>query len=60
MERTQKTLKLSNVEKLTNGLNPTFKNWKLMIRDKLTINWDHFDGELAKMFYVYSRTAGDI
>jgi hypothetical protein len=31
-------LKLFNIEKLNNGLNLTFENWKLIIRDKLTIN----------------------
>ena len=36
-----------------------FEYWEVEMTSKLHINADHFDGELAKMAYVFSRTEGD-
>lgn len=44
---------------LTDGIDPTFDNWKLQLHDKLEVNADHFPTARAKMAYVFGRTGGD-
>ena len=54
-----KTTKILDPERLSNGQNPTYENWKTQIEGKFTINHDHFDTEQAKMVYLFNRTTGE-
>jgi hypothetical protein len=44
---------------LTDGVEPTFDNWKLELKGKLRVNADHFSTPEARMTYVFGRTGGD-
>src|SRR5438552_6672441 len=44
---------------LSDGVDPTFESWKLQIQGKFRVNADHFEGEEAKMLYLFNRTTGD-
>ena len=44
---------------LTDGIKPTFDNWKLQLQDKLKVNADHFPTVQARMAYVFGCTGGD-
>jgi hypothetical protein len=58
IDRTR-SMKLTDPLLLTDGVEPTFENWKLQLQDKLEINADHFLTPRARMAYVFSRTGGD-
>jgi hypothetical protein len=44
---------------LSDGIDPTFTSWSILVRAKLRDNYDHFPSEDSKLTYVYGRTAGD-
>ena len=44
---------------LTDGIDPTFNNQKLQLRDKLEVNADYFPTPRARMVYVFGRTGRD-
>jgi Zinc knuckle len=56
---TTKSTKIPDPERLSNGQNPTYENWKTQIEGKFTTNHDHFATEQAKMVYLFNRTTGD-
>ena len=58
-ERPYRSAKIADPPLLTDGVEPTFANWKLQIQDKLEVNTDHFPTTRAKMAYVFGRTGGD-
>jgi hypothetical protein len=58
-ERPQRSAKIADPPLLTDGVEPTFANWKLQIQDKLEVNTDHFPTTRSKMAYVFGRTGGD-
>jgi hypothetical protein len=51
------TVKLKDPDPLTDGVLPSFDNWRIQIEDKFLINARMFDSEQAKMAYVFNRTA---
>ena len=44
---------------LSDGVDPTFKSWKIQIQGKLRVNSDHFSSEEDKMLYIFNCTQGD-
>jgi Zinc knuckle len=54
-----KSVKLPDPQPLSDGIDPTFENWRIQIRGKLRVNHDHFPSEEAKMLYLFGRTTGD-
>ena len=55
---TKRSAKLPDPEKLSDGVDPSFKHWKVAIQDKIQGNEDHFNQERDKMYYVFNRTTG--
>jgi hypothetical protein len=55
----KRTAKAPDPDKLTDGIKPSFDNWRIQVRGKLRINADHFANEDARMYYVYSCTSDD-
>jgi Zinc knuckle len=55
----KRSAKITDPPILTDGIDPTFENWKLQLQDKLEVNADHFPTERARRAYVFSRTGGD-
>jgi hypothetical protein len=51
--------KLSDPASLSDGKDPTFISWRLLIRGKFRTNADHFQDEEDKMLYLFNRTSGD-
>jgi len=43
---------------LSDGLNPTFRQWQISISDRFQINYDHYDSDLTKKALVWSTTKG--
>jgi hypothetical protein len=43
---------------LSDGKDPTFTSWSILLRAKLRDNDDHFPSENSKLTYVYGRTTG--
>jgi hypothetical protein len=43
---------------LSDGVDPTFTSWNILVQAKLQDNVDHFDTERSKLTYVYGRTTG--
>ena len=54
-----KSVKLPDPQPLSDGIDPTFENWRIQVRGKLRVNHDHFLSEEAKMLYLFGRTTGD-
>lgn len=54
----RKTTKIPDPPMLTDGKEPRFKDWLLLITQKLTANADHFDTPQLRMAYVLSRCEG--
>jgi hypothetical protein len=44
---------------LSDGVDPTFKSWRLQIQGKLRVNADHFEDGEAKMLYIFNCTTRD-
>jgi Zinc knuckle len=51
------TVKLRDPDPLTDGVLPSFDNWRIQIEDKFLVNARMFDSELVKMAYIFNRTA---
>jgi hypothetical protein len=49
-----KSAKLPNPPLLSDGIDPTFKNWRIQVQGKLCINHNYFLSEEAKMLYIFS------
>ncbi|PMD59439.1 uncharacterized protein K444DRAFT_630217 [Hyaloscypha bicolor E] len=50
-------VKLKDSDTLTDGASPSFKNWRIQIKDKFLINSRIFNSEQAKIAYIFNRTA---
>jgi hypothetical protein len=50
-------VKLKDPDPLTDGVSPTFENWKIQIEDKFIVNGFMFDSIQARMAYIFNRTA---
>ena len=59
MTKQSKSVKLPDPQPLSDGIDPTFENWRIQVRGKLRVNHDHFLSEEAKMLYLFGRTIGD-
>jgi hypothetical protein len=55
---TKKLIKIPDPLILTNGKDPQFDNWLLLIKQKLHANVDHFNMIELQMAYVISLIAG--
>jgi hypothetical protein len=53
-----KSTKLPDPNLLDDGKSPSFKSWLAEMRSKFDVNYDHYNIELARMAYVFSRTTG--
>lgn len=47
-----------SIDSLSDGVEPTFLQWRASIRDRLDINADHYRNERARMALVWGHTAG--
>jgi hypothetical protein len=45
-------------KELSDGVDPTFESWRILMKGKLRTNADHFPTEEDKMDYVFGRTTG--
>jgi len=57
--RQSKSAKLPNPQPLSDGIDPTFENWRIQVQKKLHVNHNHFLSEKAKILYLFSQTTGD-
>jgi hypothetical protein len=46
-----------SIDSLSDGVEPTFLQWRASIRDRLDINADHYRNERARMALVWGHTA---
>jgi hypothetical protein len=46
------------IDCLTDGKEPTFRQWQASIKDRLEINSDHYRSERARMALVWGHTSG--
>ena len=53
-----KSKALLDPEPLTDGIEPPFDSWKILMTSKLTVNANHFDNEEAKILYLFGRIRG--
>jgi hypothetical protein len=51
--------KIEDPDKLDNGVDPTYKQWKDLMDGKMYGNRDWWETEQDRMFYVFGRTQGD-
>ena len=54
----RKTTKIPNPPMLTDGKEPQFEDWLLLMSQKLAANEDHFDTSQLRMAYVASHCEG--
>jgi Zinc knuckle len=57
--RTRLSKKIADSKELTDGIDPTFISWRILIRGKLRRNADHFPTEEDRMLHVFKQTLGD-
>jgi hypothetical protein len=57
-DSTKWSKKRPDPKELSDGVDPTFESWRILIRGKLRANADHFPTEEDKMEYVFGRTTG--
>lgn len=51
--------KFLDVLKLNDRVEPTIYNWLLLMKDKLTVNKDHYSTKPIKIFYIKIRIKSD-
>src|SRR6266487_1768879 len=51
--------KIEDPDKLDNGVDPTYKQWKDLMDGKMYGNRDWWNTEQDRMFYVFGRTQGE-
>ena len=56
---TKLSKKIANSKELTDGVNPIFISWRILIRGKLRRNADHFPTEEDHMLYIFKQTLKD-
>lgn len=54
----KRSYKIEDPDKLDNGVNPTYKQWKDLMDGKMYRNRDWWKTEQDRMFYVFGRTEG--
>src|SRR6202021_1938585 len=59
LDKRSRSSKVSNLPKLSDNLEPTYKHWQIQILGKLKVNTDHFESEDACMYYVFNSTSRD-
>ena len=47
-----------SIDNLSDGKDPTFRQWQASIKDRLEINADHYRSERARMALVWGHTSG--
>lgn len=55
---TKKSLKIPSPPMLVDGKEPRFKDWLLLMNQKLAANADHYNAPQLQMVYVASRCEG--
>ena len=55
---TKRSKKRPDPKELSDGEDPTFESWRILVRGILRANADHFPTEEDKMDYVFGRTTG--
>src|SRR5438045_4209027 len=58
-EAPHRSAKVTEPPLLSDGKDPTFTSWNILIHAKLHDNNDHFPSENSKLTYVYGCTTGD-
>jgi hypothetical protein len=58
-ETPRRSAKVTEPPLLSDGKDPTFTSWSILILAKLQDNDDHFPSERSKLTYVYGHTTGD-
>ncbi|USP73300.1 uncharacterized protein yc1106_00574 [Curvularia clavata] len=56
--RVKLTERTPSIDNLSDGTEPTFRQWQASIEDRLTINADHYRSERARMALVWGHTTG--
>ena len=46
------------IDPLDDATNPTFRQWRISIRDRLTLNGDHYGTEAKRMALIWSNCTG--
>lgn len=54
-----KSTKLPDPQLLSDGQDPSFDNWMILVVGKLEVNHDHYPSAHAQMLYVFGRTSGN-
>jgi hypothetical protein len=57
-ESDRRSLRQPDPPLLSDGKDPTYTSWSILVRAKLQDNDDHFPSENSKLTYVYGRTTG--
>ena len=57
-ESTRRSPKQPDPPYLSDGKEPTYTSWSILVQAKLQDNDDHFPSENSKLTYVYGRTTG--
>ena len=59
LDKRSRSSKISDLPKLSDNLEPTFKHQEIQILGKLEVNADHFETEKVCMYYVFNSTSRD-
>jgi hypothetical protein len=55
----QRSAKVRDAPQLTDGINPSFRKWKMQIEHKFVDNHDHFPSDHSKVAYIVDRVDGE-
>jgi hypothetical protein len=58
LTRVKLTERTPTIDNLSDGVDPTFRQWQASIVDRLEINSDHYQTERARMALVWGHTTG--
>ena len=56
--RTPQSKLTEKIEPLDDGTKPTYRQWQISIRDRFTVNSDHYVTDVARMALVWGTTTG--
>lgn len=56
--RVKLTERTPAIDNLSDGVEPTFRQWRASVQDRLEINSDHYRSERARMALVWGHTSG--
>lgn len=54
----RKTQLTEKIEPLNDGTSPTFEEWKISIKDRLSVNSDHYQTEKSQKALIWGATTG--